>query len=110
MVLCRKHLGEEHVELHMLAGTLRKGVSVKGYVERGLINCSTIFDRHEELAAEMLRRGMNHQSILTADFPIPDRPGSIDIQKSIHDLAERCPACKTNLLKARLLPESNAPS
>ena len=55
--MCRKHLLGEHVELHMLLGSLRRGKSIEGFLSGGLVDPQCIFARHQELVAEMTRRG-----------------------------------------------------
>ena len=93
-VLCRKHLLGEHVELHMLCGSIKKNKSLEGFVRNGLIEVHNIQQRHEELVAEMKRRGYNHKS------PLPDinffELGSVDRQKSFQDLMNRCEECRKN--------------
>ena len=68
-LLCRKHLLGEHVECHMFVGALNKGKSVKGFLRNGLFHGPALKNRHEELAAEIERRGYNHKSPL-ADLNI----------------------------------------
>jgi len=90
-ILCRKHLLGEHVELHMFVGTIQKGVSLDGYVSRGLVDTSKIASRHEALVEEMLARGYNHQSPL----PYTDTLGigKVDSIASAVELCRRCPDC-----------------
>jgi len=90
-ILCRKHLLGEHVELHMFVGTIQKGVSLDGYVSRGLVDTSKIASRHETLVEEMVARGYNHQSPL----PYVDTLGigKVDPLNSATELARRCPDC-----------------
>ncbi len=35
--LCRKHLLGEHVEMHMFVGTIKRGVSLNGYIKNKLV-------------------------------------------------------------------------
>ena len=51
--MCRKHLLGEHVELHMLLGSLRRGKNIEGFLSGGLVDPQSIFARHEELVAEI---------------------------------------------------------
>lgn len=90
-LMCQKHLCGEHVEMHMLAGTIRKGVSIRGYIEGGLVETQHISARHEELAREMQRRGYRHQSPLPA-FIVP-AAGKVDSSANLRELARRCPEC-----------------
>jgi len=59
-IMCRQHLLGEHVEIHMFVGTLSRGKSVKGYLEKGLLEVHNLYWRHEELVEEMKRRGTVH--------------------------------------------------
>ncbi len=89
--MCRKHLLGEHVEIHMAAASLRLGKSVAGFLEKGLLELSSLRSRHDELVAEMLRRGYRHNSPLG---PVPRRQGGkIDRRASAQELARRCPDC-----------------
>ena len=60
--MCRKHLLGEHVELHMLLGSMRRGKNIEGFLSGGLVDPQRIFARHQELVAEMTRRGFKHNS------------------------------------------------
>ncbi|QYW02559.1 pyrimidine dimer DNA glycosylase [Stenotrophomonas phage Marzo] len=91
-VLCTKHLLGEHVETHMFVGTINGKKSLAGYIKNGLVNTDQIRERHDALAAEMLSRGMNHNSPLAEyDEPAPVR--SVDVDVSLEELWRRCPAC-----------------
>lgn len=98
--MCRKHLLGEHVETHMLVGTLRKEKSVQGYIIDGLIDLDTVVRRHGAVAAEMLRRGYNHKSPMTDDdinvvnnHNIHEFLGCINEVESIRELRSRCTEC-----------------
>ena len=51
--MCRKHLLGEHVELHMLLGSLRRGKNIDGFLAGKLVDPRRMFRRHEELLLEM---------------------------------------------------------
>ena len=89
--MCQQHLLGEHVELHMMVGTLRKGISMKGYYAKGLVDTSLIVSRHEALVVEMQARGMRHQSPLP-EFIDPGQ-GFID-PGSAAELLRRCGECR----------------
>ncbi|MDO8622935.1 MAG: pyrimidine dimer DNA glycosylase/endonuclease V [archaeon] len=91
-MMCDQHLLGEHVECHMFVGCLNKNKSVKGYVDKGLVEIHNIKPRHEELADEMKKRGMNHQSKLPAYKII--RLGKIDSSKNKVELNKRCKECR----------------
>lgn len=90
--MCRQHLLGEHVEIHMLVGTLLRKKSIAGFVENKLIEVHNIRSRHAELVREMDRRGMNHRS------PLPKfrsrKLGKVDPKANLVELARRCKACK----------------
>lgn len=96
--LCNQHLLGEHLEMHMFAGAIRKGTSIKGYLQKGLVNPRMITKRHNELAKEMRNRGMKHQSPLKLSRKnLPE--GSVDKQVSLMTLIERCSNCKKRINK-----------
>lgn len=94
-VLCRKHLLGEHVELHMLVGSIRKGISLGGYVKNGLVDTRQITTRHDSLSVEILRRGMRHNSPLP-EFTDP-KVGLVDAQVSLSELKARCAECAVRI-------------
>jgi len=95
--LCQKHLCGEHVECHMFVGTIKKGISIKGYIEKGLVNPAGIILRHDALADEMICRKMNHKSPIPI-IPLP--PGHpIAVRHNLEELKRRCPACRARIIK-----------
>jgi hypothetical protein len=95
--MCRNHLLGEHLELHMLAGCLRQGKSIKGYIQKGFVDPSLLAKRHAELVAEMQRRGYNHSS------PVGELPellvrGHIDSSTNLRELNRRCAECRQRRL------------
>lgn len=91
--MCRKHLLGEHVELHMFVGTIKKGISIQGYIDNGLVNPRMIKKRHKELVKEMERRGYNHNSplkIKCSKLPVH----FVDINVSKFELNKRDCSCK----------------
>ncbi len=90
-LMCRKHLLGEHLEMHMFAGCLLRGKNISGYIRNSLVEVHSIKARHARLAEEMVKRGYQHAS------PLPEfkdyQAGSVDIEKSLQELRERCPDC-----------------
>lgn len=99
-VLCRKHLLGEHVEHHMFLGTLKRKLSMDGYIKNNLLEVRSIKKRHDILVKEMERRGYNHKSPLLfseADYSyLDDRTIStrVNTESSLHELLRRCPECR----------------
>lgn len=95
-LLCDKHLLGEHVEMHMFAGSIRKGISTQGYEQTGLVVLSKIRSRHDALAREMKRRGMNHRSPM--ERIVDGRKGGwINQQENLKELKRRCRECRKRI-------------
>jgi len=95
-LLCQKHLSGCHVEQHMFIGCIKKGTSLKGYIEKGLVEVHNIQSRHDELAKEMLRRGYNHNSPLNCSNLLWEE-GFVDSLSNLVELKRRCPKCKERI-------------
>jgi len=98
-VLCDQHLLGEHKEMHQEAGTIDNhphGEAIaEGHAEKGQVDTSMIQARHDELAHEMKRRGMNHDSPMNWDDPLDI--GFVDVEENKRDLAERCEDCQERM-------------
>ncbi len=90
--MCRKHLLGEHVELHMLVASMRRGISLQGFFNNKLIETHNVRRRHDQLVREMKRRGFRHASPL-ADVP-RRRAGQVDRRANLAELAHRCADCR----------------
>jgi len=98
-IMCRKHLLGEHVELHMMAGHLRLGRKVNGFVAHNCVQPASISARHKALAKEMARRGYQHASPLQqpviAAHQHPE--ATVDIVAALADLLGRCEECASRV-------------
>jgi hypothetical protein len=94
--MCRKHLLGEHVEIHMMVGTLLKGRSIDGFLQRGLLEPQSARKRHDALAAEMQARGYKHLSPLP-QFPLYRCLVRVSQERSEAELAARCPDCRKRI-------------
>lgn len=94
-LLCRKHLLGEHGEIHKHRHNFVKKYKMAGRM--GQIDPEQQQTRHDELAAEMLRRGYNHQS----PYEQPDVSHlpemRVDVEESLRELCRRCPDCKERI-------------
>lgn len=99
--MCDQHLLGEHVELHMLAGTLARRHSIDGYIDNGLLEPASMQDRHARLVEEMDRRGFNHRSPLPeaelSYLPQTAREARVDVDSVRRELARRCERCREGL-------------
>jgi len=91
--MCKNHLLGEHLEMHMFVGSINKGTSMDGYLEKGLLEIHNLKNRHKELVTEMLNRGYVHKSPLPALHKII-KNGIVDIEKNKKNLHDRCKECK----------------
>jgi hypothetical protein len=106
--MCRQHLLGEHVELHMFLTHLRKGRGIDGYLRKNCLEPLSIYKRHEQLALEMLSRGMNHKSPLDDSFPfiknlkkyykLSEIEYKVDVEWSTKELLSRCKICQKRYL------------
>lgn len=85
--LCRKHLLGEHVETHMMVGSILRGKRMEGFYD-GLIDTRLIRIRHDALVVEMLRRGYRHAS------PLPEFVDPRRGRLSGETPQARCAACR----------------
>jgi len=97
--MCNKHLLGEHVEIHMFIGSIRKGISITGYIKNDLLEPKSIYKRHNEIAEEMKKRGFNHRSPLPkinlSSIIIKEYLNHrIDWRNSYNDLLSRCINCR----------------
>jgi hypothetical protein len=104
--MCRQHLLGEHNEVHILAGSLRKGDirrhvrNLEGLARANCLEISSLVQRHDALASEMESRGYNHQSPLAGtDAPLGHLERwvlerNVDTDASLELLLKRCLECR----------------
>ena len=100
-LLCNKHLLGEHGELHKFIPSFKKKYRIDNRVSPVVqIELTSYQSRHDELAEEMLSRGMNHKS------PLPELPdfsylpqeqfkAKVNRGTSKIDLHKRCSDCRS---------------
>ncbi len=95
--LCEQHLLGEHGEIHKFRHSFVKQHNMTTRIRLGQIEPVSMQARHDALAAEMLRRGMNHRSpYVQPDVTyIPKRflDMRVNTAAAMADLFQRCPAC-----------------
>ena len=99
-ILCRQHLLGEHVEMHMFLGHLQKKRGITGYLKNNCLEPRSIYQRHEDLAAELIRRGFNHKSpmnetdfSIVCELPIECQYWEINREENLKNLTGRCEKC-----------------
>jgi len=100
-ILCRKHLIAENVEAHMFVTTIKRGISVQGYLDKNLLEPLALISRHEEIAKEMIDRGYHHNSpieIIDVTKYIKDFNKKVDKEVAFIDLMFRCELCRKRFL------------
>ncbi len=106
-LMCRKHLLGEHVECHMLLGSLKRKKSIAGFIEKGLLTPLQLETRHNRLAREMTRRGYQHKSPLKVTktlfryLPEEQVQAKVNARHSLKDLVQRCADCRQRQKKSR---------
>lgn len=103
-LLCDKHLLGEHGEIHKHRHNFVKQHSIKGRIYPVVqIEPAAMKARHDELAVEMLHRGMNHNSRYEMPdisyLPPEQRYAKVNTEQSYIDLASRCPACRARFCR-----------
>ena len=96
-LMCRQHLLGEHFEIHKAIGNLKhSGIWTKALTNKGFLEPQNFLKRHDKIADEIKKRGMNHNSkLIVGNIKLPT--GKVDIKQSVIDLKKRCPECRKNL-------------
>lgn len=100
-IMCRRHLIGEYRELFTFLGTLKKGISIKGYIENDLLEPLSLESRYLELKKEMLLRGYNPAKTFEisngklSNLNDNELKHIIDREKSLFELLNRCDECKS---------------
>lgn len=101
-LLCDQHLVGEHAEMHQAVGTLRNHphgeAIVRGHAENQQVDTARIQARHDELAEELERRGLTHDSPL--EYDDTHDLGDIDPERNRRALGERCADCRRRIERA----------
>ena len=92
--MCRQHLLGEHVEMHMFVGIIIKGTSLEGYIRGGLVEVHNIRKRHDELVAEMEKRGFKHHSPIPDNYRLKLIAGKVDAKRNAVDLINLWLGCR----------------
>jgi hypothetical protein len=99
-IMCRQHLLGEHFETHVIANNINRGRGIAGFIRNNVIEPHSVKCRHDELVAEMERRGMKHRSPLGFSTDLyPDF--RIDREASLKLLMERCSRCADRMRSAQ---------
>jgi len=93
-IMCSRHLLGEHAEIHMFVAAINRGYSVKGYLEKGLLEVHNLYNRHQELAKEMIQRNYRHNSQIDRKWKQAKTLGYIDRKKNLRQLINRCQRCR----------------
>lgn len=98
-IMCRQHLIGEYRELFTILGILKRGTSIKGYIDNDLIEPSSILSRYNEVREEMISRGYKPMKEfmfsveLFNHLPVEQYSHIIDKEYSKKILLSRCAEC-----------------
>ena len=96
--LCNKHLLGAHGEIHKHRHNFVKKHNMVGRLKYpSQIDPHKMEERHNELAEEMIIRGMNHQSPFTQPDTSYLPKAQIDLEYNLKDLSNRCPECRKRI-------------
>ena len=100
--LCNRHILGEHGEIHKHKHNFVKGHSMAGRISPIVqIEPASMQSRHDELAAEMLSRGLNHKSPYEqpdlSKYSLEVINAKVDLGITIRTLHERCEGCRKKL-------------
>lgn len=95
--MCRQHLLGEHVELHMMVGSIEKGKSIQGHIDRKQIQTNIIQTRHDEIVKEMFKRGYNHKSLMNYKDEL--NLGIIYRNEMLSELWKRYTGCRMRMIQ-----------
>ena len=106
-LMCDKHLLGEHGEIHKNRHNFVKKHKVTGRIIPFVqIEPQSMLSRHDELAVEMVSRGMNHKSLYEmpsiSHLPLNEQIAKANIQRNVVDLANRCKSCAALINEAIL--------
>lgn len=103
-LMCRKHLLGEHVECHMFLAAINKKINISGFIKNNLLEPTSLMQRHDALAKEMLDRGYKHESRLSGyDLSYLDNNiihYKVNVQDSLKELMSRCKECKQIIMES----------
>jgi hypothetical protein len=112
-LLCKDHLLGEHKEVHMLVGSLAKGTSLGKYLTDKLVDPSRVFERHDALVREFVRRQYQHHTplnlgVLAKKARLSNKQAKkllvsnpVDTIRNLRDLQDRCWACAARIEEAK---------
>ncbi len=99
--LCRNHLLGEHSEIHALWSIITKNkIGFSNHPEtkrwKGRMKC--LFNRHEEVAKEMEKRGYNHKSPLDSNLAT----GKGEQDKFVNTISEQIKILREKKCKCKI--------
>ncbi|MFA5745697.1 MAG: hypothetical protein WC932_02430 [archaeon] len=120
--LCNKHLNSVLAEFNnLLLPSMRKGNSIKGYLDHGCIDLLLTNKRICECVEEYTRRDLDWKyanptgddiillnSYLERYGDISDERHAEMTEMNIHILAFRCPECRTRLIKYKYFGDNSS--
>lgn len=104
-IMCRQHLIGEYREMFTFLGSLKKQISMAGYLKNNLFEPLSILSRFNDLKNEMIERGYKPKKEFVFDDSMIQYLGDlsiqtkVDIDKSLEDLLNRCDRCKQRFLE-----------
>ena len=104
-VMCRKHLMEEHNNLHKFVGMINKDTDLSKYREERFLDPKALPHRHGLIIKEFQRRGIKHttplssKDINTVKLDWNDTRNKLDSYKDINEMYDNCKQCRRRIDK-----------
>jgi hypothetical protein len=99
-IMCRQHLIGEYRELFTFIGTLKRKISIKGYIDNDLLEPLSLLQRYIVLKNEMIKRGYHPKKELVFDISMLNhlsdehKNHKINIKNSETILLTKCKECR----------------
>lgn len=107
-ILCGKHLGGCHVEIHMFMGAIEKGRNLDGFFRNGLLEPLSIKYYHDLLAEQLPghKTPIEQEQFIEIVFKLPPEYvfAKVDRGASLRELLRRCPVCRENYKRLNQKP------
>jgi len=93
-IMCKNHLCGQWKELFQFVGSLNKGISIQGYLDKKAVSTNGLNEYALLIKSEMAKRGYKNKEWTTFKG---ETIGEIDLSYNLCDLYSRCARCRENI-------------
>ena len=104
-VMCKRHLMEEHNNLHKFVSMIKRDSDLTRYKEKRFIDPKALPHRHGLIIKEFQKRGIKHSSPLsskdinTVQMDWNEVRHKLDSYRDVNELYDKCFQCKRRMDK-----------